>query len=51
MTSSNTILERTWARVRKHYEQIQPLPLFSRGYRRILAKYLDFYIPENVLNV
>lgn len=48
MPSSNAILERNWDRVRKQYERVGPLPFFSRGYRRILAKYLNFYIPKRV---
>ena len=34
--------------MRKHYESVKTLPSFSLGYRRILAKYLNFYIPRGV---
>ncbi len=48
MVPGTGILERHWARVRKHYEKVGQLPLLSKGYRRILTRYLSFYIPEKV---
>ena len=48
MVPSKVILERNWARLRKHYQAVQPLPLFSRGYRRILGKYLAHHLPAGV---
>ena len=53
MSAENTILKQHWNRVSQHYRKIKPLPLFSRGYRRILAKYLNYYIPrdKNILEI
>jgi SAM-dependent methyltransferase len=48
MDPSKSILERHWNRVRQHYQQTPPLPAMSRGYRTILGRYLDRYIPKGV---
>jgi SAM-dependent methyltransferase len=47
MPAENVILKRHWDRVLSYYKSVQPLPFFSRGYRRILAKYLNYYIPAD----
>ncbi|MEX0329945.1 MAG: glycosyltransferase [Puniceicoccaceae bacterium] len=48
MDPSQSILKRHWKRVRQHYQEIPPLPTMSRGYRTILGRYLDRYIPKGV---
>ncbi|MCC5838845.1 MAG: glycosyltransferase [Opitutales bacterium] len=35
-----------WNLIREGYRSIRPLGLFSRAYRKILGRYLRFYIPE-----
>lgn len=40
------VYEQHWARVREGYAQPGPLPTFSRGYRRVLGRYLRYYIPK-----
>jgi SAM-dependent methyltransferase len=46
MSIDTVILERHWKRVKKYYETVRSLPYFSRGYRRVLSRYLSFYIPH-----
>jgi len=46
MTESTKIFEKTWLRMRSHYQNVQPLRGFSKAYRRILARYYRFYVPE-----
>lgn len=42
-----SIIERHWKRVKSHYAVILPLPFFSRGYRKVLAHYLNHIIPPS----